>query len=111
MVKKHMRSADKLYHIHGRTYENLEGSRAQVWHQTAYKTSGGLEKHQLMQNKHGRIVSRKKHGTAKKEKRLEKAGYKTRKGKFGFIKSDSAKSSKRKSRKGRKSRKSRKSRK
>ena len=78
MVKKHMRSADKLYHIHGRTYEHLEGSRAQVWHQTAYKTSGGLEKHQLMQNKHGRIVSRKKHGTAKKEKRLEKAGYKTR---------------------------------
>lgn len=108
MVKKHMRSADKLYHIHGRTYEHLEGSRAQVWHQTAYKTSGGLEKHQLMQNKHGRIVSRKKHGTAKKEKRLEKAGYKTRKGKFGFVKSETKKAKKgsRKSKKG--SRKSRK---
>lgn len=80
----------------------LEGSRAQVWHQTAFKTPGGLEKHQLLMNKHGRIVSRKKHSTAKKEKRLEKAGYKTRKGKFGAIKSD------KKSRKSRKTRKSRK---
>lgn len=106
MVKKHMRSADKLYHIHGRTYEHLEGSRAQVWHQTAYKTSGGLLKHHLMMNKHGRIVSKKKHGTAKKEKRLEKAGYKTRKGKFGSIKSEKkSKSKKSRSRKSRKSRK------
>ena len=65
----------------------LVGSRAQVWHKTAYKTSGGLTRAHLMQNKHGRIVSRKKHGTAKKEKRLEKAGYKTRKGQFGFVRS------------------------
>ena len=107
MVKKHMKSADGLYHIKSHKYPVLEGSRAQVWHQTAYKTPGGLLKHNLMMNKHGRIVSRKKHTTAKKEKRLEKAGYKTRKGKFGAIKSD-----KKKSRKSRKSsRKSRKSRK
>lgn len=104
MVKKHMRKEDGLYHIKGHKYENLEGSRAQVWHQSAYKTPGGLLKHQLLQNKHGRIVSRKKHGTAKKEKRLEKAGYKTRKGKFGFVLDKSKKSSKRKSRKSRKSR-------
>jgi hypothetical protein len=37
-------------------------------------------------NKWGRIVSAKKHRTAKKEKRLEKAGYFAKKGKFGFIK-------------------------
>ena len=108
MVKKHMKSSDGHYHIHGRKYEELEGSRAKVWHQTAYKTSGGLLKHHLIMNKHGRIVSKKKHGTAKKEKRLEKAGYKTRKGKFGSIKTDSAKSSRRKSHKGRRSRKTRK---
>ena len=36
-----------------------------------------------MKNKHGRIVSAKKHRTAKKDKRLVKAGYKTEKGKFG----------------------------
>ena len=63
------------------------GSRAQVWHGTALKTTGGLKKSDLMMNKHGRIVSKKKHNTAKKEKRLEKAGFKTEKGKFGFVKS------------------------
>ena len=55
-------------------------------------------------NKHGRIVSTKKSATAKKDKRLEKAGYFTKKGKFGFVKRDSSKKSK-KSRKSRKSRK------
>jgi hypothetical protein len=39
-------------------------------------------------NKNGRIVSRKKHATAKKEKRLEKAGYFTKKGKFGAVRKD-----------------------
>ena len=62
------------------------GSRAQVWHGTAYKTAGGLTKDKIMMNKHGRVVSRKKHNTAKKEKRLEKAGYKTKKGQFGSFK-------------------------
>jgi len=64
----------------------LEGSRAQVLHGTAYKTSGGLKKQEIMMNKNGRIVSKKKHMTAKKEKRLVKAGYGTKKGKFGFVK-------------------------
>jgi hypothetical protein len=62
------------------------GSRAQVMHGTAKHTSGGLTKGDLKYNKYGRIVSRKKSQKAKKEKRLEKAGYKTRKGKFGAIK-------------------------
>lgn len=62
------------------------GSRAQVMHGTAHHTSGGLTKGDLKYNKHGRIVSRKKSAKAKKEKRLEKAGYKTRKGKFGAVK-------------------------
>ena len=62
------------------------GSRAQVMHGTSHHTSGGLTKSDLKYNKAGRIVSRKKSMKAKKEKRLEKAGYKTRKGKFGSIK-------------------------
>jgi hypothetical protein len=37
-------------------------------------------------NKHGRVVSLKKHKTAKKEKRLEKAGYGYKKGEFGYVK-------------------------
>ena len=86
MVKKHMKAADGMYHIRGHKYEILEGSRAQVWHGTAYKTPGNLCKCELIMNKHGRIVSKRKHTTAKKEKRLVKAGYLTKKGTFGFVK-------------------------
>ena len=82
MVKRHHRGNDGKYHIGGKSFEVLEGSRAQVMHGTAYKTSGGLTRDHLMFNKHGRIVSKKKHATAKREKRLEKAGYKPKKGKF-----------------------------
>lgn len=68
------------------SFEQNIGSRAQVWHGTAKKTNGGLTKSALMMNKHGRIVSRKMHFTAKKQNRLVKAGYITKKGHFGFIK-------------------------
>ena len=75
------------------------GSRAEVWHGNAQKTTGGLTKKDLLKNKHGELVSKKKHLTAKKEKRLEKAGYFTEKGKFGFVKRDKkAKSKSKKSR-------------
>jgi len=67
------------------------GTRAQVWHGTCKKTSGGLTKSDLMMNKHAHIVSRAKHNTAKKEKRLLKYGYGTQKGKFGFVKIGSRK--------------------
>jgi hypothetical protein len=36
-------------------------------------------------NKNGRIVSVKKHATAKREKRLEKHGWTAKKGKFGAV--------------------------
>lgn len=84
-----MRAADGMYHINGKKYELLEGSRAQVWHQTARQTSGCLCKEDLMMNKNGRIVSKRKHATAKREKRLVKAGFLTKKGQFGFIKKES----------------------
>lgn len=64
----------------------LIGTRAQVWHGTCKKTSGGLTKSDLMMNKHGHIVSKAKHMTAKKEKRLLKYGYGFKKGKFGAVK-------------------------
>lgn len=70
--------------MHG--FDKTEGSRAEVLHGTAKHTSGGLEKKDLMKNKWGRIVSLKKHKTAKKEKRLEKAGYFAKKGSFGVVK-------------------------
>ena len=65
------------------TIEHTIGTRAQVWHGTAKKTSGGLTKKALMMNKHGRIVSRRKHASGKKSiKNLEKLGYKAKKGHF-----------------------------
>lgn len=62
------------------------GSRIQVYRGHAKKTSGGLTKSDLMMNKHGRVVSKAKHFTAKKEMRLLKHGFGTKKGKFGFVK-------------------------
>ena len=102
-----MKSSDGKYHVHGKKFDVLTGSRAQVWHGTAYKTTGGLTKSHLHYNKHGRVVSMKKHKTAKKEKRLEKAGYKPKKGKFVAMRKSmkTNKTSKRKTRKARKSRK------
>jgi len=85
-MTRYTKNAHGHYMINGHKYEMLEGSRAQVMHGTAYKTSGGLKKTELIQNKNGRIVSKKKHNTAKKEKRLLKAGYGTKKGHFGAVK-------------------------
>ena len=61
----------------GKTYMRKTGSRRQVFGTSAHKpsayaTSGGLTKKDLVMS-HGRIVSKKKHLTAKK-------------GKFGFVK-------------------------
>ena len=67
------------------------GSRAEVWHENAKHTSGGLEKKDLKMNKRGRIVSRKKSKTAKKQKRLEKAGFKPKKGTFKLFKKSDGK--------------------
>jgi len=68
------------------TFEKTIGSRAEVWHGTAKHTSGGLTKSSLFKNKAGRIVSKKKHHTAKKDNRLVKSGYGTKKGTFGYVK-------------------------
>jgi hypothetical protein len=68
------------------TKKMKKGSRAQVFHGNADETSGGLTRGDLMMNKNGRIVSKKKHRTAKKEMRLVKHGYGAKKGKFGMVK-------------------------
>jgi hypothetical protein len=85
MTKRVQKGAGGKYHVGGGHYEYLIGSRAQVWHGTAHKTSGGLTKAHLVMNKWGRIVSKKKHVTARREKRLQKHGYYARKGKFGVV--------------------------
>ena len=83
--------------------KKLYGSRLEVWNGTAYKTTGKLTKKDIFRNKNGRLVSKNKHFTALKEKRLLKHGYGFQKGKFGYVKLSSTgtrKSRKRKSMKG-----------
>ena len=80
--------------------DNSIGSRAQVMHETKGQTSGGLRKKDLKYNKHGKIVSKKRSAKARKDKRLQKAGWHTRKGEFGsFKKEGSRRRSKRRSKK------------
>jgi len=67
----------------GGAHERKRGTHAEVWHGTAHHTTGGLTKSDLMKNKHGRIVSKKKHALGKKAlKHLVKAGFKAKKGTF-----------------------------
>jgi len=80
----------------GNTFKNLVGTRAEVMHKTAFKTSYGRTKSQggdaltirdLKYNKQGRIVSvvKSKKGPQLLNQ-LRDAGYTTKKGKFGAIK-------------------------
>lgn len=84
-MKKPYRQADGFYHVDGKKYKTLFGSREQVMNGTVHKTTGGLTKADLVMNKWGRIVSAKKFKTAKKEMRLQKHGFFAKKGKFGAI--------------------------
>ena len=87
MVRKIRKGKDGKYHIAGKKYDLLVGSRAQVMHGTAYKTSysgNALKKKHLKYNKSGKIVSKRMSLSAKRQKRLEKAGYFTRKGTWGW---------------------------
>jgi len=87
MTKRHHKASDGKFHIHGHKYERLVGSRAEVMHGTAYKTSGNKKKAAFKYNKHGKIVSRAKSAKGKALlKRLTDKGYYTRKGKFGYVK-------------------------
>jgi hypothetical protein len=94
------KSANGKYMVSGHSFDMLIGSRAQVWHGTAYKTTGGLTKSNIMKNKTGSIVSKSKHASAKRENRLVKAGYVTHKGKFGSHKVGSKSSKKSRKRRG-----------
>ena len=63
------------------------GSKAEVFHETAKHTSGGLMKKDLMKTKKGRIVSKKKHAAGKRAiKTLRKMGFKAVKGSFVLFK-------------------------
>lgn len=67
----------------GKSPMKARGTRAEVMHGTAFRTPGGLQKKDLKYNKNRRIVSKKQSARAKRENRLVKAGYVTKKGVFG----------------------------
>lgn len=75
------------------------GSRRQVMNGTAKMTTGRLTKKNLMYNKSGRIVSKKKFATAKKDRRLAKAGFVPKKGVFKLFKKSDGKKKNRGTRK------------
>ena len=68
------------------------GSKAQVFHGTAKRTSGGLVKADLMKTDKGRIVSKKAHAAGLVAiKRLRNAGFIAKKGEFTLFKKGSRK--------------------
>lgn len=67
------------------------GSKAAVFHGTCKHTSGGLTKKDLVLNKHGRIVSRKKQALGRKSiKNLFAKGYRPKKGVFTLMRKSMA---------------------
>jgi hypothetical protein len=73
IFKRPTKHRDGKYHIDGKIYTIFFGTRQEVWDETAFKTSGGLLKSDLIINKHGLIVSLLKSITGRTDKRLEGA--------------------------------------
>jgi hypothetical protein len=59
-MKKIYKNSDGFYYIDMIKYTKCFGSRDEVWGGDAYKTTGGLKKTDLILNKYGNIVSKKK---------------------------------------------------
>lgn len=66
-------------------FKTRYGSRIQVWNKTSWMTTSGLKRSDLMMNKRGRIVSKKKHELGKKNKLFKKLAALTKRGKFHLI--------------------------
>jgi hypothetical protein len=73
-LKKIMKNSSGTYDVAGKQYELLLGTRQEVWDCKAYKTSGGLLKNELILNKHGNIVSKRKSISETQVNRLLSSG-------------------------------------
>jgi MSV199 domain len=73
-VRKYQKLPDKLYHIDGKTYPILSGTREQVFNEEAYRTNGMLIKSDLTIGGKGgnRIVSLNKFISSKLDDRLNR---------------------------------------
>lgn len=58
--KKNMRNKQGTYIIDGKEYKKIEGTRQEVWDGIAYKTTGGIKKIDIISNKNGKLISKKK---------------------------------------------------
>ena len=56
-LRRITREKDGFFHIEGKTYSKLIGTRDEVWKYIAYKTAGCLTRGELILNKYGKIVS------------------------------------------------------
>jgi hypothetical protein len=59
-LRKNVKNKAGIYTINGKNYAKLEGTRQEVWDEIAYQTSGTLKKSDLIINKSGVIVSKRK---------------------------------------------------
>jgi len=78
-LKRLTKGSDGLFHIDGFKYSQCFGTRDEVWKRAAYKTTGGLTIQDLMINKHGKIVSKKKFIAEKDGNRLSEVNERKRK--------------------------------
>lgn len=58
--KRLSKNKDGKYHIEGKVYDKLFGTRQEVWDGGAYKTTGELYKDELMIGNNGKLVSKTK---------------------------------------------------
>lgn len=73
-LKKNIKNKTGTYDICGKNYAKLEGTRQEVWDGIAHQTSGALLKHELIVNKNGQIVSKRKSIAETHLKRLVQCG-------------------------------------
>ena len=70
-IKNIKRCNDGNYYINDKVYKKLTGPREEVYNEIAYKTTGGLTKDDLVINRRGNLVSKKKCIQETKINRLE----------------------------------------
>ena len=78
-IKNAKKEKDGNYNINDKVYKTLIGTREEVYKEISYKTTGGLTKDDLLVNKNGKIVSKKKCILETQINRLEAVNLKKKK--------------------------------
>ena len=78
-IKNAKKEKDGNYNINDKVYKTIIGTREEVYKEISYKTTGGLTKDDLLLNKNGKIVSKKKCILETKINRLEAVNLKKKK--------------------------------